>query len=97
MGKMAQLLHTIRTSLSTKKRVEMITRSNPPIFDKKYKIILKYDYTNRYIDMMDWVDKNSSGLVSTAVAEVTPDGVGEVYFAFENSDDALFFKIKYSI
>lgn len=95
MGKMAQLLHTIRTLFSTKKKPEMIGCDGEPIFDKRYKIIIKKDYTSGYLDMLEWINTNSNDSVEVRFNNIY--GQEGIYIGFENSDDALFFKIKYSI
>jgi hypothetical protein len=45
--------------------------------------------------MLDWVNKNSHGSVDASFND-TPDGM-VIDLAFENQDDALIFKIKYSV
>lgn len=64
------------------------------LFDKKYKIIIKYNYGPNYTEMLDWVNKNSKGLVDIKFdSNITSC---TLYLAFEEIDDALIFKIKYS-
>jgi hypothetical protein len=68
-----------------------------PKFDEKYKIIIKLNYSPEfhYLETLDWIDRNSKDSVDVAVVG---EGAGpiSIYYAFENSDDALIFKIKYS-
>jgi len=68
-----------------------------PKFDKKYKTIIKVNYGPEfhYTETLDWINRNSRNSVDIAVVG---EGAGPVsiYYAFENSDDALVFKIKYS-
>ncbi len=65
-----------------------------PIFDKKYKVVVKRLYTPGFLDMIEWVNLNSNGLVEVKFN----NGYGSeaIYIGFVDSDDALFFKIKYS-
>ena len=64
------------------------------LFDKKYKIIIKYNYGFDYTEMLDWVNKNSKGSVDIKFDSNATDHA--LYLAFEEIDDALIFKIKYS-
>ena len=79
MAKTVQL-----SSSSTKKHV----------FDKKYKTVVSVRSTWSYLEMIDWVNSNSNGLVDVWFND-TPDGV-IIDIAFTELDDALVFKIKYS-
>ncbi len=63
-------------------------------FDKKYKIVVTVKSSPSYMEMMDWVNTHSSGSVDVWFND-TPSGV-LIDMAFENIDDALIFKIKYS-
>jgi len=69
----------------------------PPKFHKRYKTIVKVDVHKgiEYVSMMEWIDQNSKGSVDV---KSISDGYGTLvlYYGFENSDDALVFKIKYS-
>ncbi len=72
----------------------------PPqeLFDKKFKVIIKTKITNDYFDRLEWVNNHSNGAVEVRVIGVTHSLEGEdVFFAFVDPDDALIFKIKYSI
>ena len=64
------------------------------VFHRKYKTIVSVNSTWSYLEMIDWVNKNSYGSVDVWFND-TPDGV-IIDVAFENVDDALVFKIKYS-
>lgn len=64
------------------------------VFDKKYKTIVSVKSSLAYLEMLDWVNKNSHGSVDAWFND-TPTGV-IIDIAFENQDDALIFKIKYS-
>jgi len=71
-----------------------------PDFERKYKIIVRCDWPESYPEMIDWLDKNSSGLVSiksngTVDLNSLESRSQALYIGFENPDDALFFKIKY--
>lgn len=66
-----------------------------PKFDKKYKIILHYLEDDSYFEKLDWVNKNSNGLVDMQVIQHTGQALCHIYYAFENEDDATFFRIKY--
>jgi hypothetical protein len=79
-----------------------------PVFEDRFQTVLEYPLDNRYHDMGEWVDKNSTGNVSIKLSPpqgnvedvwYAPAGIirKRVFFGFENSDDALFFKIKYSV
>lgn len=78
-----------------KPSMESLIEEKPKhIFDKKYKTIVSVNSTWSYLEMIDWVNTNSHGSVDVWFND-TPDGV-IIDIAFENSDDALVFKIKYS-
>jgi hypothetical protein len=64
-----------------------------PAFDKKYKVVLCYNFDRSHWDRVEWVDKNSNGLVEVKFPDESVARI--VYFGFENEDDATFFKIKY--
>ena len=49
-----------------------------------------------YCEKIDWLNKNSKGAVSIQYGEDIGPGLDGVYIGFEDPDDALFFKIKYS-
>ena len=79
--------------ITNKKQVEMIGYDGP-IFDSKFKIIIKQLYKSDWLQMVEWVNSNSNGLVEVKFN----NGYGSeaIYIGFVDSDDALFFKIKYS-
>ena len=65
-------------------------------FDRKYKIVVRVKSTPNYMEMLEWVNSNSHGAVDVWFnAPVLSDNI-MIDIAFENSDDALVFKIKYS-
>jgi CRISPR/Cas system-associated protein endoribonuclease Cas2 len=73
-------------------------------FDKGAIVVHAGKRDDSYPQMLDWVDKNSSDRVNVECLQaIQKDGqwvqstLGEfrVFFAFKNSDDALFFRIKY--
>ena len=66
-----------------------------PAFDKKYKTVIVIDYTLKYSEMMYWLDNNSKGLVDIKINHT--QNKQAVHIGFENTDDALFFKIRFSI
>ena len=93
MGKMEQLFLTIRRKFSAKKE-EVTQPISCPKFDKKYKVVVEYnsgqfEYDD---DMITWLDQNSSGSVDIQYSAICR----RHYVAFENTDDALFFKIRFS-
>ena len=93
MGKMAQLFRIFRQASSTKK-IDMIGCDEQPVFDSKFKIVIKRTYNPGWVQMLEWVNSNSNGLVEVKFN----NGYGSeaIYIGFVDSDDALFFKIKYS-
>lgn len=65
-------------------------------FDKKYRTIVSVKSSPEYMEMLEWVDANSHGSVDVWFnAPVLSDTI-VIDVAFENLDDALIFKIKYS-
>lgn len=64
------------------------------VFDAKYKTIVSVKSNLAYLEMLDWVNSNSHGSVDVWFND-TPDGV-IIDLAFEDVDDALIFKIRYS-
>jgi len=65
------------------------------LFDKKYKIIIEYNYGFDYTEMLGWVNKNSKGSVDIKFDSNSLKSL--LYLGFEELDDALVFKIKYSV
>lgn len=83
-----------------------------PKFEPKFKVIVKLGFPDNYAEILDWINNNSDGSVEVQLVKkdgtkvdsfipwYTPAGLQASYFmfvAFENEDDATFFKIKYSI
>lgn len=94
MEKMAQLFRTIQQVFATKKKIEISTSDGEPVFDKRYKEIVRQSYTPNYLDMLDWVNRNSNNSVEVKFNNTY--GHEGIYIGFENADDALLFKIRYS-
>ena len=65
------------------------------LFDEKYKTIIKYNYDPNYTEMLDWVNRNSKGSVD--IKFDNDSSKCALYLGFEEPDDALIFKIKYSV
>lgn len=69
-----------------------------PVFDEKYKTIIKCRFRPDYTEMLDWVNKNT--IESAEVKFQYRLGYEEhpryICVGFENKDDALVFRIKYS-
>lgn len=66
------------------------TTVQTPNFDKKYKIVICCRNDFSLYEKMEWLN-HSKHSVDFKIEE------DNVYFAFENADDALVFKIKYSV
>ncbi len=67
------------------------------LINPKCKTVIKCPYKKeRHPEMLNWVNDNSNGLVDMAVVLEGP-GMEAVYVGFENEDDSIFFKIKYSV
>lgn len=72
-----------------------------PNFHERYKIVITCELKPNYFEMIEWVNNISIGLATFAFGLTTKyktDVFGKantIYFAFENEDDATFFKIKY--
>ena len=105
---MAQLFHIIQSVFSTKEVAE-IQHPLSSYFDKKYKTIICRKLSDIDQEMIEWLNQNSNGLVSVRIlsGRTVTDGIGwcphpvgpvtRMCLGFEDPDDALFFKIKYSI
>lgn len=83
-----------------------------PDFDPKFKIVIKLPFPENYAEILDWINNNSEGSVEVQLRKedgskvdpfipwYTPAGLIRsqmMFVAFENEDDATFFKIKYSV
>lgn len=69
-----------------------------PDFDKKFKVIIETQYTDYYLEQLDWVHIHSNGEVEVRVVEITHNMMPDtIYFGFTDPDDALVFKIKYRV
>jgi len=97
------LFSTIVTSVASlfKKDqiVEDITIDNgyPVEFDSNFKTIVRHDLNEYFPEIVDWIDKNSSGRVSIKCdTKDKKNRLETLYIGFENSDDALVFKIRFS-
>lgn len=69
--------------------------STPTVkFDKKYKTVLEVDfeYDSSYLDIVYWLDENTNGGVDIKFVTESKN----MFIGFENSDDALLFKIRFS-
>lgn len=73
-------------------------------FKQPYKILIDKDITPEYVTLLDWVNKNSIGTVQVKLLRtqkvnekwvLSPVGHDVAFFAFDNEDDALMFRIKY--
>lgn len=94
MAKMGQRLNFIRKLFRKKEEVIVgdTVSTNLPIFDSRYKHILKVSPNNYSYEMLYWLNENSSGKID--VRRIT-DKAEFIYFGFEDESDALIFKIKY--
>lgn len=63
-------------------------------FSSNYTNVIAIDYVHGYYDILDWVNKNSTGRVE--VKFENSYGYEKILIAFENERDALVFKIKFS-
>jgi hypothetical protein len=76
---------------------EAATAEKPVIFSAKYKNILKYPYDTTYIEKVEWVNANSRDSVDIKFSVGSLTQIEYIHFGFENSDDALYFKIKFPL
>jgi hypothetical protein len=66
------------------------------LINPKCKTVIKCPYKKeRHPEMLNWVNDNSNGLVDMVIVEWAGDE--SIYVGFENEDDSIFFKIKYSV
>lgn len=65
--------------------------------DPKYKFIIEKKIDNSYYKMIDWVNLNSKRSVNIFYEQEKNENLtgSTVYWAFEDEDDFLLFKIKY--
>lgn len=61
-----------------------------PLFDNNIKVVVPYEISYNYAEILYWIDSNSKGLVSVKQTDKS-----KVFIGFENEDDALYFKIKF--
>jgi len=64
-----------------------------PIFDKKYKTILRCSVDESYIEKINWLNSRSSGSVDIKILSNRPPPL--MVIGFEDESDALIFKIRY--
>lgn len=98
----------VRGQSSTKKEninteaTEVILIEN--CFDRNYKVIIGNDIGAEYVTALDWINKNTKGNVQVRIFKtnkvgdrwvVCSSGYDKCFFAFENFDDAIMFRIKY--
>jgi len=89
---LAEMLKRVYNFFMKDQTLQMISAPTQPVFDKKYKFIYKFTYSEYKLEMIDWINANSNGS-----ADLIFDGPSKIFYVgFEKSDDALFFKIKYS-
>lgn len=65
-------------------------QSEEPAFNTKYKTVVACPYEKVDINMLDWLNDSSENRGVAIIA-----GNLNYFIGFENSDDALIFKIKY--
>jgi hypothetical protein len=99
-------LNMIKSAVDTAEIVEIPKLYIRDYFDKKYKIIIDRELDSYYVEILDWLNKNSNFSVDVKIyiAEKyngewiyssSTTGKTTMFIAFENEDDALFFKIRY--
>lgn len=71
---------------------ESLIEEKPNSFDRKYKTVVRVNSRDSYIEMLEWLNLNSIGSVDVKYASSD-----KIDVAFENRDDALIFKIKFSV
>lgn len=94
MGKMAQLWSMFRKQppSSIEKSVPV---SSGVMFDERFKTVIRCEYTTEYPEMLFWLDQNTQNLVQVKFDDSY--GKESFYVGFESPDDALVFKIRYSV
>lgn len=63
-------------------------------FSDEYSVIVSMGYVTEYLNIIDWVNKNSQGKVE--VKFENSYGYEKIYFGFSNENDALLFRIRFS-
>jgi len=64
-------------------------------FDEKFRTIIKFPYQQEmYLELLYWLHDNTSG--SADVKVLSNHGNVIVFVGFENPEDALVFKIRFS-
>jgi len=76
---------------------ELSTEEKPKsyICRRKYKTVVTVKSRPEYMEMLEWVNSNSLGSVGVWFNDSAEGPIIDV--AFEDPDDALVFKIKYSV
>lgn len=98
MGKMAQLWNLLRKGEVNETSTEQnIIEKFVPVFDKKYKTVVEVDHTAHITEMIYWLHENCNGSVDVVYSPDVVDEPKKVFFGFENKDDALIFRIKFSL
>lgn len=73
-------------------------------FEKPYKVLIDSDIKPEHINVLDWLNQNTKGNVQVRIFNaqlvdqkwvISSTGRTRVFFAFDNTDDALVFRIKY--
>lgn len=100
MGRMAQLWNIFRK----RHRPDPLAEGQPiyigernlstVVFSKKYRTIVHYKYTERYPEILMWLNENTTGAVKIKTSQVS---TSDMFIGFEKSDDALFFKIRFKL
>lgn len=84
------LLNIFRNKKSEEVKIE---DNEMPLFDKKFKIVLKCNYDHSYMEKVEWLNSNSKGAVDVKILATSLPP--KMFIAFEDDSDALIFKIKY--
>lgn len=85
----------------------MPSSAAPSVIESKFEkgdIVIHIPVTDNFWEVVEWVDKNSKSPVSIKTIKASQQdgkwvestsGTDQMFFAFKDSDDALFFRIKY--
>ncbi len=104
MVKMEQLLRLFRPARPKPDADAPPVKLAEDAFDSSYGVLIVSDIKAHHTTVLDWINQNSSGKVQVQIINaqqefglwvVSPGGYSRAFFAFENSDDALVFRIKY--